>query len=136
MAFLDNSVQINPIMTGYMENHSLDIRPISDLVGGWVTCIGPGIALTWPIGYVIIHIQVDRFQGYDEDQIALVIQDLSNFVPQVPVILGTPMINHVVNVIKESEMDMLVIPWVNHLGSLPFGGMMSHCHSGRQQGHH
>ena len=32
-----------------------------------------------PLGYVIILVQVDRVQGYDEDQIALVIPDLSNF---------------------------------------------------------
>ena len=56
------------------------------------------------VGYVIIWIQVDRVQGYDEDQIALVILDLSNFVAWVPVILGTPTISHIVNVIKE-EID-------------------------------
>ena len=112
MALLDNGVQINTIMPGYMENHSLDVRPISDLVGGWVACVGLGNALTWPIGHVITQIQVDRVQGY-EDHIALVILDLSNFVAQVLVILGTPTIGHVMNVIKESEMDMLATPWVN-----------------------
>ena len=69
--------------------------------------------LTWPIGYVIIWVQVDSVQGYDEDQIALVIQDLSSFAALVPVILGTPMIGCIMKVIKESEMDMLVTPWVN-----------------------
>ena len=42
-------------------------------------------------------------QGYDEDQITLVILDLSNFAAQVPVILGTPMINHIVSMNKEKE---------------------------------
>ena len=32
MAVLDNGVQINTIMLGYVENHSLDIRPMSDLI--------------------------------------------------------------------------------------------------------
>ena len=100
-------------MPGYSENHSLDVRPISDLMGGWVTCVGLGNALTWPIGYVIIWVQVDGVQGYDEDQIAFVIQDLSNFMAWVPEILGIPTIGHIMNVIKESEMDMLVTPWVN-----------------------
>ena len=58
-------------------------------------------------------IQVDGVQGYNEDQIALVSLDLSNFAAQVPMILGTPTIGCILNVIKESEMDMLVTPWVN-----------------------
>ena len=113
MAVLDNGAQINTIMPGYIENHSLDVRPISDLIGRWVTCISLGNAPTWWIGYVIIWVQVDGAQGYDEDQIALLILDLSNFVAQVPVILGTPMISCIMNVIKERKMDMLVTPWVN-----------------------
>ena len=56
---------------------------------------------------------MDRVQGYDEDQIALVIPDLSNFAMQVPVILGTPTIICVINIIKEKEIDTLAIPWVN-----------------------
>ena len=113
MALLDSGTQINTIMPGYVENHSLDVRPLSDLIGGWVTCIGLGNTLTRPIGYVIIQIQVDGVQGCDEVQIALVILDLSNFVAQVPVILGTPMIGCIMNVIKESEMDILATRWVN-----------------------
>ena len=54
-----------------------------------------------------------RVQGYDKDQIALVMLDLSNFMVQVPVILGTTMISHLVNVIKEKEIGALVMPWVN-----------------------
>ena len=54
MALLDNSVQINTITPGYVENHSLNVRPLSYFVGGWFTCIGLGNAGTWPIGYVII----------------------------------------------------------------------------------
>ena len=56
---------------------------------------------------------MDGVQGYDEDQIALVILDLSNFVAQVPVILGIPMISCVINVISEKEVDALAILWVN-----------------------
>ena len=55
----------------------------------------------------------DRVQGYDEDQIALVIPDLSNFVARVSVILGTPTIGCIMNVIKEREIDTLATPWVN-----------------------
>ena len=57
--------------------------------------------MTQHLGYVIVQVQVDRVQGYDEDQIALVIPDLSNFVVRVPVILGIPTISHIMNVMKE-----------------------------------
>ena len=56
---------------------------------------------------------MEGFKGYDKDQIAPVILDLSNFVTRVPVILGTPIISHIMNVIKEKEIDALVMPWIN-----------------------
>ena len=65
------------------------------------------------MGYVIIWIQVDEIRGYDEDQIALVILDLSNFMAWVPMILGTSTISCIMNVIKEREIDAQVTAWVN-----------------------
>ena len=56
---------------------------------------------------------MDGVQGYDKDQIALVILDLSNFMARVPVILWTPMISCIVNVIQKKEIDTLAMPWVN-----------------------
>ena len=61
----------------------------------------------------MIQVQIDGVWGYDEDQIALVILDLSNFVARVLVIFGTHTIGQVVNVMKEVEMDALAMPWVN-----------------------
>ena len=52
MAFLDNGRQINTVMPGFIENHSLDIGPLSDLIGRQVICTGLGNTLTQPIGYV------------------------------------------------------------------------------------
>ena len=79
-----------------------------------VACNGLGDAYMRPLGYIIIQAQVDEVQGYDEDKIALVIRDLSNFMAQIPpVILGTPAISRVVNVMKEAEIDALVMPWAN-----------------------
>ena len=92
MALLDNGAQVNTIMLKYISDHSLQVGPVTDLMGSNVTCMGLGNAYTRPLGYIVIQVQVDRVQGYDEDQIALVIPDLSNFVAQIPVILGTPTI--------------------------------------------
>ena len=59
-------------------------------MGRWFICACLGNTFTQPIGYVIIWIQVDGVQGYDEDWIALVVPDLSNFAAQVLMMLGTP----------------------------------------------
>ena len=63
MALLDNSAQINTIMPSFIETHSLEVRPLSDLVGRSVTCVGLGNAFTQPLGYVIIWVEVDGVQG-------------------------------------------------------------------------
>ena len=113
MALLDNGTQINTITHKYVSNHSLQMGPITDLLGAKVTCVGFGNAYMRPLGYVNIWVQVDGFQGYDKDQIALVIPDLSNFVAQIPVILETPTISWVVNVMKEVEIDALATSCTN-----------------------
>ena len=82
-------------------------------MGAKLACMGLGNAYTRPLGYVIIWVQVVGVQGYDEDQIALIILDFSNFAARVPFILGTPTIGQVVNVMKEVEMDALAMPWAN-----------------------
>ena len=113
MALLDNGTQINTIMPKYISDHLLQVEPITNLLGAKVTCIGLGNAYARPLGYVVIWVQVDGAQGYDEDQVALVILDISNFAARVPVILGTPTIIHVVNVMKEKEINALATPWAN-----------------------
>ena len=113
MVLLDNSAQVNTITLRYVNEHSLQVGPITDLMGSKVTCMGLGNTYTRPLGYVVIWVQVDRVQGYDEDQIALVIPDFSNFATRVPIILGMPTIGHVVNVMREVEMDALAMPWAN-----------------------
>ena len=79
---------------------------MSHLCGSW-ECI----YLTFRL--CVIQVEVDGVQIYDEDQIALVIPDFSHFIVPVPVILGTPTISYIINMIKEKEIDALVTPWVN-----------------------
>ena len=113
MALLDNGAQINTITPKYVSDHSLQVGPITDLIGTKVTCVGLGNTYTRPLGYIIICVQVDGVQGYDEDQIALVIPDFSNFAAWIPVILWTPTPSQVINVMKEVEVDALAVPWAN-----------------------
>ena len=113
MALLDNGAQVNTIMPRYVKKCSLPMGPITDLMGAKVACMGLGNAYTRPLGYIIIWVQVDGVWGYDEDQIALIILDFSNFAVRVPIILGTPTIGRVINVMKGAEMDTLAMPWAN-----------------------
>ena len=59
MALLDNGAQINTITPKYVSNHSLQMWPITDLLGAKVTCMGLGNAYMRPLGYNIIWVQVD-----------------------------------------------------------------------------
>ena len=107
MALLDNGAQINTITPKYISDHSMQMGLITDLLGAKIACIGLGNAYTRPLGYIVIRVQVDGVQGYDKDQIALVILDLSNFTARVPVILGTPTISCIINVMMKKEIDTL-----------------------------
>ena len=100
-------------MPKYISNHSLPIGPITDLLGAKVVCIGLGNTYTRPLGYFVVQVQEDGVQGFEKDLIALVILDISNFAARVPVILGTPTISHIVNVMKEKEINALATPWAN-----------------------
>ena len=92
MALLDNGAQVNTIMLRYVSNHSLEVGPITNLMGSKVTCVGLGNAYTRLLGYMVIRVQVNGVWGFDKDQTALVIPDYSNFAARVPVILGMPTI--------------------------------------------
>ena len=59
MALLDNGAQVNTIMPKYISDHSLQVGPITDLMGSKVTCMGLGNAYMRPMGYVVIQVQVD-----------------------------------------------------------------------------
>ena len=49
--------------------------------------------------------------GYDEDIVFLIVPDGSEFSKQVPLVIGICTLSHMVNMIKESELDMLSPPW-------------------------
>ena len=69
-----------------MKSRSLELGLITDLISRRVSCIGLENTYTWPLGYVIVKVQVDGVQGYNEDQIALVVPDLSYFMERIPII--------------------------------------------------
>ena len=50
---------------------------------------------------------MDGIQGYDKDQIALVVPDELKFVEWIPVIWETLTISCIINIMKEREIDAL-----------------------------
>ena len=64
-----------------------------------------------PIGFVMMNVKVPCVEGYDEDQIAIVMDDPG--MTEWPVILGTPTLYRIMEVIKESEVSKLAVPWAS-----------------------
>ena len=60
---------------------------------------------------MMIRVQIPQVPSYDEDQVALIVEDPSIFSPRCPVILGTPTIFQAVQAMKESEMHNLEQAW-------------------------
>ena len=56
MALPDNGAQVNTIMPRYVQEHSLPVGPITDLMDSKVTCVGLGNSYTRPLGYVIVRV--------------------------------------------------------------------------------
>ena len=63
------------------------------------------------LGYVVIHVQVEGVLEYDKDQVAFVVDDNTTFSWGVPVVLGTPTINRIVAVMKESNLNNAPMEW-------------------------
>ena len=106
---MDSGSTINVVTPEFVQACSLDMGPLSNLVDGTLKINGFGGMFSQPLGYVIRRVQVEGMNGYNKDQVALVIPDLTTFGSRVPVTLGTPAINQIMNVIKESEIDGLPV---------------------------
>ena len=90
-----------------MKARGLAAGSIQDLNNhaGRIPINGAGGKHTKPLGYVMIQVQIRYAPSYDEDQVALIVEDPSLFSQKCPVILGTPTIFRAVQAMKESEMD-------------------------------
>ena len=59
----------------------------------------------------MLCVQVREIARYDEDVVFLVVPDESEFGHRVPLVIGTCTIGRIINVIWESEIDRLSMPW-------------------------
>ena len=120
-ALLDTGCQINTVTPRLVEALGLEVLPMKDLVGDQKKecIIGVGGSAVQPKGYVVVNLQVDAANSYNEDAIAIVIPDASGFASRVPMIIGTCTLGRVVEAMKESELDTLTPQWdMCHKGSL------------------
>ena len=112
---LDNGAQLNFITPAYAQERGMDVMSLDYLaqeIGGSIPLIrGIGGISMEPIKFIMMNIKVPCVQGYDEDQIAIVMDDPG--MSEWPVILGTPTLYHVMEVIKESEISKLAVPWAS-----------------------
>ena len=93
-----------------MDIMSLDY--LAEETGGSISLIrGLGSISVEPVGFVMMNVKVPGVQGYDEDQITIVMDDPG--MTEWPVILGTPTLYWVMEVIKESEISKLAVPWAS-----------------------
>ena len=103
---LDNGAQLNFITHAYTHKRGMDIMSLDSLsqeVGGKIPPIlGIGDIMVNPEGFVIMNVQIPCVKGYNENQIAIVMDDAG--LKDCPVILGMPTIF----LVMEGERDLRV----------------------------
>ena len=112
---LDIGSWVNLITPEFVKKRSLDVGSIQDLHHhkGRIPLGGMGGNISEPLGYVILRVQIPYVPSYDEEQVALVVEDDSDFIQKCPVVLGTPTINRAVQAMKESELEEAPEVWQN-----------------------
>ena len=112
---LDNGAQLNFITPAYAQEWGMNIMSLDYLaeeISGAIPHIsGIGGISVEPIGFVMMNVKVPGVAEYDEDQIAIVMDDPG--MTEWPVILGTPTVYQVMEVIEESEISKLAVPWAS-----------------------
>ena len=125
---LDNGSQLNFVTPAYVCKQGMDIMSLDSLtqeVGGKIPPIqGIGGIMVDPEGFIMMNVKIPCVKGYNEDQITIVMDDPG--MKDCPVIMGTPMIFQVMEVIKESEISKLAIPWASLRVSWLMRGIQAH----------
>ena len=114
---VDNGTRVNSVMPAYICQHNLGMRPISELdhslnpYGDHIPLVGLGGGQTEPLGFTLMRVQIEGMPHYDEHQVLFILDDPSTFSARIPVILGTPTINRVIQTMKETEIHNAPVEW-------------------------
>ena len=109
---INSGAQSNAMAPAYVKQHKMKVRLVHDLTMHPtlipISGIGGHMAA---LRYVIINVQVEGIPSYYEEQVALVIPDVTQLGMKVLVILGTPMIHRLCHQMKESEIQTAPEEW-------------------------
>ena len=125
---LDNGSQLNFVTHAYAHKRGMDIMSLDSLtqeVGEKIPPIlGIGGIMVDPEGFVMMNVKIPCVKGYNEDQLAIIMDDpgMKNCL----VILGMPTIFRVMEVIKEREISKLAVPWASSRVSWLMRGVHAH----------
>ena len=112
---LDNGAQLNFVTPSFAQERGMDVMSMDCLaqeIGGQIPPVkGIGGILVEPVGFILMNVKVPCVWGYDEDQVAIVMDDPD--MSECPVILATPTLYRVMEVIRESEISKLAVPWAS-----------------------
>ena len=110
MVLVDSRARMNVVTPEFVKARGLAAGSIQDLNNhaGRISINGAGGKCTEPLGYIMIQVQIPYAPSYDEDQVALIVEDPSLFSQRCPVILGTQTIFQAVQAMKESKMNRVV----------------------------
>ena len=113
---IDSGARANAITPEYCVKHELKVRPVYELATNPTSIPVSGIGgITSALGYTIINVQIPGVPSYNEEQVALVIQDVSGLGMRVPVILGMPTIYWLCRQMKEIEINSAPMEWQHAL---------------------
>ena len=108
---VDSGSQVNTITPTFVWQYGFPVLPLVDLVDHPLNLVGLGTKCTSPLGFLILHVQVREIARYDEDVVFLMVPDESGFSCRIPLVIGTCMIGRKINIIQESEIDHISMPW-------------------------
>ena len=74
----DSGSQVNTMTPEFVTQNGWLVLPLEDLVDHVLHLVGLGGNRMWPLGFVILRVQVKEIAGYDEDVIFLIVVDGSN----------------------------------------------------------
>ena len=113
---IDSGARANAITPEYCRQHKLKVRPVNELAMNPTSIPVSGIGgFTQALGYAIINVRIEGIDSYNEEQVVLVIEDVSGLGMRVPVILGTPTIHRLCRQLKESEFETVLNEWQHAL---------------------
>ena len=107
----DSGSQVNTVTPACVWHYEFPILSPEELVDHPLNLIGLGGRCTSPLGFVILQVRMAEITRYNEDVVFLVMPNELEFSRCVLLVLGTCMLCRIINVITESEIDRLSVPW-------------------------